>query len=98
MDWSDLLPDTFAKEQRAWERRAAVVRAVRAGVKQVDIALALGVSNSRVHQLYALGCREQGHASPFERLMRSPLGTEQDGGWTLRRMLKRKRPGPGQGA
>jgi DNA-directed RNA polymerase specialized sigma24 family protein len=90
MDWMALLPEEVALRQAAWEKRRAVVRAVRSGVSQKDIAAFMGVSSSRVHQLYKAGLRNA--RSPFERFMKVPVCVEQDHG-RLVLELNKKSPG-----
>lgn len=69
-EWYQLLPYGVAKLQHAWETRMRVLRARRAGAKFTQMAIKLGVTTSRVRQMYEQALWDEcGGRSPVEQYM-----------------------------
>jgi hypothetical protein len=98
--WEDVLADGLARKQRAWERRCAVVRAVRSGASQGSIAKNMGVTRGMVWSLYQSGLWYEKHRpiAPLELYLSSPEPVDDFLAKRLVRALRQKRPGDGQGA
>lgn len=54
-----MLPESIAEQQRIWEKRQSIRRAIEAGALQKDLARMFGVSPSRVHQIYMDALRQK---------------------------------------
>ena len=63
MNWFDVLPEHLAREQVAFERRNAILRAWRSGAKQKDIAKALGCTPGNVSRLINTGEWRERHGN-----------------------------------
>lgn len=57
MNWFNLIDETIAQRQLAWERRQAVFRAVNAGATRREISKKLGICEERVSQIYLKAAR-----------------------------------------
>jgi len=57
-NWEDVLPKHIAKAQHSWERRMRIVRAINAGAKVKEIAIATGLSLGRLYQIIKIANRQ----------------------------------------
>ncbi len=66
-NWEDVVPEDVARAQQAFDRGRRILRVYRAGCMQKEIALRLGVTSARVHQIVKREKSRHEDGSPVER-------------------------------